>query len=184
MSHPNANPPPGGNPWPAATPRPNEGLAPGIHYFPISNLPLNTEMFRPAQAAQTSHQPPPAPPSPPPKEPPGARLHGQAFEIEGVRVLFPLDHAVFHVMDEKFTGGFAGAKIQAYVYFTGLTVREFFDSLGIKRGVTEWMEMGGNESFKAQTIMVGDKRAEQKLQEVGWRSGRGVTSKPIWLQVL
>ncbi|KAI4263980.1 MAG: hypothetical protein L6R42_000888 [Xanthoria sp. 1 TBL-2021] len=183
MSHPYANHP-YGNQRPAPNPPPNGGLAPGMHYFPIANLQPSTQMFRPAQAAQPSHQPFSAPPSTSRHEPPGARLHGQAFEVEGVRVLFPLNQAVFHIMDEKFTAGVPGAEVQPFIYFTGLTVTEFFESLGIKRGVTEWLEMGGNDSVKAQTIMVGDTRAGKKLQEVGWSAGRGVTSKPIWLQIL
>ncbi|KAL8651566.1 MAG: hypothetical protein Q9226_004648 [Calogaya cf. arnoldii] len=202
MSHPYANPPYNGNPWLAPPPPPNEGLAPGMHYLPIGIPPPgipppSTQMFLPPQSSrQTTSNPPifappgPAPPAPAPSgsyrnEPSGARLHGQAFEVEGVRVLFPLSQAVFHVMDEKFTAGVPGAQLQAYLYFTGLTVADFFESLGVKRGVTEWLEMGnGHEAVKAQTIMVGDTRADKKLQEVGWHAGRGVTSKPIWIEIL
>ncbi|KAL8851097.1 MAG: hypothetical protein Q9221_003993 [Calogaya cf. arnoldii] len=139
----------------------------------------------PGSAPPGSAPPGSAPPSSYRNEPSGARLHGQAFEVDGVRVLFPLSQAVFHVMDEKFVARVPGAQLQAYLYFTGLTVTDFFESLGVKRGVTEWLETGnGNEPVKAQTIMVGDTRADKKLQEVGWHAGRGVTSKPIWIQIL
>ncbi|KAI4275534.1 MAG: hypothetical protein LQ337_003139 [Flavoplaca oasis] len=181
MSHPYY-----GNPWLAPAPAPNGGppnggLPPGMSYAPIPQPSM--QMFRPS-SSQSSYQAPTSQPSSSRNEPPGARLHGQPFEIQGVRVLFPLNTAIFHIMDEKFTAGVPGAEIQPYIYFTGLSVNEFFDSLGIKRGVTEWLELGGNESVKAQTIMVGDVRTGKKLEEVGWIAGRGVTSKPIWLQIL
>ncbi|KAL8923545.1 MAG: hypothetical protein Q9172_003081 [Xanthocarpia lactea] len=131
------------------------------------------------------------PPSDPPviqqptrSEPPGARFDGQTFEMHGVPFLFPLDRAVFHLLYDGSTAGNPDGMIQPFIYFTRLTVTDLFNSLGVKKGITEVRETGDGKWVKSQTILVGDAQAERKLEEIGWSAGRGISSKPVWLQVL
>ncbi|KAL9000801.1 MAG: hypothetical protein Q9169_000555 [Polycauliona sp. 2 TL-2023] len=167
------------NPWlvPAPPPNggpPNGGLPPGMSYAAIPQP--TTQMFRPPQP---NYHPTTTPPRAGRNEPAGARLFEHTLEIQGVRLLFPLNRAIFHIMDDDFTAGLPGGEVQIYMYFTGLTINEFFESLGIKRGVTEWLYLGDNQSVKAQTIMVGDERAAKKLEEAYARFNEIADADPL-----
>lgn len=124
----------------------------------------------------------PSPSSPPSR--PGGQFHGHRVEHQGVRALFPLHRAVFHVMDEAFMKSPKNGYMEPWEFPTGLSVKDFCVALGIRGGITECHETGNGRWMKGQTFLPGDARAEKKMEEIGWVAGRGVTSKPIWVVVL
>ncbi|KAL8740345.1 MAG: hypothetical protein Q9184_008504 [Pyrenodesmia sp. 2 TL-2023] len=132
------------------------------------------------------------PPGPPtatstnPAEPPGGRYHDQVVSHAGVRALFPLDTAVFHIVNTAFLNN--PSSKHAYMYPwefpTGLTVRDLGRALGTPAGIREMHEKGGGKWAAGQVIRPGDDKAGWKLEDVGWVKGRGMVSKPVWLLVL
>ncbi|KAI4202532.1 MAG: hypothetical protein LQ350_002475 [Teloschistes chrysophthalmus] len=115
-------------------------------------------------------------------EPPGARYHGRVVQAEGVRLLVPLDTAVFHVTNNAYWTGSAGGTMQAWEFPSGLTVREFFRALGVPNEVREHRQASNGQWVTVQTIRIGDAKAGMKLEEIGWCAGKGTTMPPVWLE--
>ncbi|KAL8677508.1 MAG: hypothetical protein Q9186_006082 [Xanthomendoza sp. 1 TL-2023] len=137
------------------------------------------------------HHPPPQPqqPTPPafhpyPSEPPGGRFYGQIVEAEHVRLLLPLERVVIHIMDHNFVKGLPHGNFQPWVFFPALTISDLFASLGIETGVREHQYTGAGTFVPSQKILVSDPRVGKKLAEIGWVPGRGINSKPVWLEIL
>ncbi|KAL8903830.1 MAG: hypothetical protein Q9207_003660, partial [Kuettlingeria erythrocarpa] len=74
-----------------------------------------------------------------PAEPPGGRFHDQIVSHAGVRALFPLDTAVFHVVNKAFLRN--PSSPDAYMYPwefpVRLTVADLARALGNKYGMME-----------------------------------------------
>ncbi|KAL8805603.1 MAG: hypothetical protein Q9182_001868 [Xanthomendoza sp. 2 TL-2023] len=119
-----------------------------------------------------------------PSEPPGARFYDQIVQIDNVRLLLPLGRVVIHIMDQNLVKGLPCGTFQTWMFFTGLTFRDFFASFGIRVGVREHHEIGEKTFKPSQKILVDDSRAGKSLAENGWIPGRGYGSKPVWLEVL
>lgn len=115
-------------------------------------------------------------------EPPGARYHGHVVQAGGVRLLVPLDSAVFHVTKKAYWTGSAGGTMQAWEFPSGLTVREFFRALDVPNGVMEHRTTSNGQWITVQTVWAGEAKAGMKLEEIGWCAGRGMTIPPIWLE--
>lgn len=60
---------------------------------------------------------------------------------------------------------------------------DFCLALGVRGGITECHEIGNGRWMKSQTIFPGDKRAGERLEDIGWCAGRGTTLKPVWIEV-
>ncbi|KAI4124327.1 MAG: hypothetical protein LQ338_004840, partial [Usnochroma carphineum] len=164
--------------WPPDNGPPNGGIPPGtsgarqsIPFPQLGQIPSSNSL--PPQSGASS-----------PLEPPGGHFHGYSVEVQGVRALFPLRTAVFHVMNRDFMKGLPSGYMQPWEFPTGLTVRDFCVALGIRGGISECHEMGDGTWMHSQTFLPGDTRAGKTLEEVGWTPGRGIKSKPIWIEVL
>ncbi|KAI4244877.1 MAG: hypothetical protein L6R40_002783 [Gallowayella cf. fulva] len=157
--------------WPASDGGPpNGGIPPSI----------------PQPSPQWFHppRPVPEPTTSTPPEPPGALFYGKAVEAEGVRCLFPLERVVFHIVDHNFVKGSPYGQIRVWVYFPQCTILDFFRSLGVQTGVREYQYTGSQTLIPSQQILLSDPRAGKTLSEIGWVAGRGIDSKPIWIEVL
>lgn len=74
--------------------------------------------------------------------------------------------------------------MQPWEFPTGLTVSDLCRALGVTGGITECHDMGNGKWMKSQTIYPLDARAGKRLEEVGWTAGRGMNSKPVWIEVV
>ena len=117
-------------------------------------------------------------------EPAGARYHGVMVQSQGVRLLIPRNTAVFHVMNHAFTRGLPNGNMQPWEFPTGLTVTDLFEALGVDTGVKEYQFTSHGSFVGKQRIMVGDIKAHERLDEMGWCAGRGFTTPPIWIEIL
>ena len=149
---------------------PNGGFPPGHPLFRPQPGQIPSSMF--------------LPPRPTAPEPPGGRFHGQPVEHEGVRFLFPLDTAIFHVMNRGYRKHESDGWMQPWEFPTRLTVVDLCQALGVRKGITECHEIGNGKWIPSQTIYPTDQRAGKKLEEVGWTADRGKTSKPVWIEIL
>lgn len=139
--------------------------------------------------------PPPLPADPPAAsfEIPGVTHDGESFVQNGLAYLFPENHTMIHFLHDGTrpfdrpqgsTPDFAALKVP-----TLMTVADLMRRLGVptddddRFGVTECIELGNGYWMKGTTYILGEKKSQRTINEIGWDESRGTSSKPVWIAI-